>query len=253
MSSQRKLDSARANGAKSRGPVSPKKARPSLPKTASATGLLAQAVVLEGESKDRFEQLHASLIAEFQPRTAAENALVDTMTIVRWRHLRVLGIQKAGFNLEMARQPGPASPAQRAAAAFKNLADNSRVLDLLQRYETSYDRQFTRALNALLKLRAAPAKPSAGDASPFLTPPPTGVAEVEPATLQKMRRSRPLRSRLSRLSRSLQQSIRIFQTNPIPTSNTGVLQSLPPKSRSRRPITKAREEKSEPPRRYTSD
>jgi len=39
--------------------------------------------------------------------------------------------------------------------AFKRLADNSRVLDLLHRYETSYDRQFIRALNALLKLRAA--------------------------------------------------------------------------------------------------
>jgi hypothetical protein len=76
------------------------------------------------------------------------------MTVARWSHLRVLGIQKAGFDLEMARQPRPASPAQRAAAAFKNLADNSRVLDLLHRYEVSFDRQFTRALNALLKLRA---------------------------------------------------------------------------------------------------
>jgi hypothetical protein len=142
---------------------------------------LAQTVVLEGESKERFEQLHAGLLAEFQPRTPSETALVETMAIARWRYLRVLGVQKAGFDLEMARQPA-ASPIHRAAAAFKHLADNSRVLDLFHRYETSYDRQFTRALNALLKLRAAaPSQPSALDDSPSLTPV-TSAAEVEAAT-----------------------------------------------------------------------
>ncbi len=39
---------------------------------------------------------------------------------------------------------------------FKNLADNSRVLDLQYRYETGYDRQFCRAYAFFLKLRAKP-------------------------------------------------------------------------------------------------
>jgi hypothetical protein len=76
------------------------------------------------------------------------------MAVARWRHLRVLGIQKAEFDLEMARQAVPESKPVRAAIVFRNLADNSRVLDVLLRYEVAYDRQFSRALNMLLKLRA---------------------------------------------------------------------------------------------------
>jgi hypothetical protein len=36
--------------------------------------------------------------------------------------------------------------------AFRELADESRTLDLLHRYEVRYDRQFARALNQLMKL-----------------------------------------------------------------------------------------------------
>jgi hypothetical protein len=42
-----------------------------------------------------------------------------------------------------------------AALAFKSLADSSCSLHLLQRYEVSLDRQYSRALNNLLKSRAA--------------------------------------------------------------------------------------------------
>jgi hypothetical protein len=47
-------------------------------------------------------------------------------------------------------------PPARAYMVFKNLADNSRVLDLQFRYETGYDRQFCRAYAFFLKLRAKP-------------------------------------------------------------------------------------------------
>jgi len=160
MSSQRKIDSARRNGALSKGPVTEAGKRASS-QNGIRHGILTQTVVLEGESKDRFEELHAALIAEFQPRTTTEAALVETMAIARWRLLRVLAIQKAGLDLEMARQESQASPAYRAAIVFKNLADNSRLLDLLSRYEISFDRQFSRALSLLLKLRAASPEPSA--------------------------------------------------------------------------------------------
>ena len=46
----------------------------------------------------------------------------------------------------MARLNSPCNvPAARASIVFKNLADNSRVLDLQYRYETGYDRQYCRA------------------------------------------------------------------------------------------------------------
>jgi hypothetical protein len=115
-------------------------------------------VLLEGESRERFEELLASLTEEWQPRNTTEAALVETMAVARWRYLRVLSLQKVEFDLEIARQPHDSKVAA-AALAFRRLADNSRVLDLLLRYEVSFDRQFTRALNALIKLRAVPAMP----------------------------------------------------------------------------------------------
>ncbi len=79
------------------------------------------------------------------------------MAIARWKQMRIWGIQKAGFDLEMARLNSSCNiPAARASIVFKNLADNSRVLDLQYRYETGYDRQFCRAYAFFLKLRAKP-------------------------------------------------------------------------------------------------
>src|SRR6516225_2612116 len=153
MSSQRKIDSAHANGARSHGPVTAEGKQNLFTHNGIRHGILTQTVVLEGESKERFEELHSALVAEFQPSSTAESALVETMSIARWRHMRTLGIQKAGFDLEMSRHPPKGSAAHRAAVVFKNLGDSSRSLDLLHRYENSFDRQFSRALSLLLKLR----------------------------------------------------------------------------------------------------
>jgi hypothetical protein len=82
MSSPSKIQSARANGAGSLGPVTPEGKQRSA-QNATKHGLLCHTVVLEGESKDRFEELLASLTAEWQPRTATEAALVETMAVAR--------------------------------------------------------------------------------------------------------------------------------------------------------------------------
>ena len=156
---------ARANGAKSKGPVTPAGKRNSA-NNATRHGMLAQTVVLEGESQDRFRELLETLTLQFLPRNPAEFALVETMAVARWRQMRVWGIQKAGFDLEMARQQDAAeSPAVRAAIVFRHLSDNSRTLDLGHRYETAFDRQFARALALLIKLRTVP------DESPVLIAP----------------------------------------------------------------------------------
>jgi hypothetical protein len=156
MNSERRIQASRANGARSRGPVT---AQGKLNSSRNSTrhGILAQTIVLESESRSRFEDLLIAYTIEFQPRTPAETNLVESMAIARWRQLRVLHIQRAGFDLEMARQETPEDSAPaRAATVFRNLSDNSRSLDLLLRYETAFDRQFTRALSALLKLQSRP-------------------------------------------------------------------------------------------------
>jgi hypothetical protein len=79
------------------------------------------------------------------------------MAIARWKQMRIWGVQKAGFDLEMTQLNSSCNiPATRAYMVFKKLADNSRVLDLQHRYETGYDRQFCRAYAFFLKLREKP-------------------------------------------------------------------------------------------------
>jgi hypothetical protein len=79
------------------------------------------------------------------------------MAIARWKQMHIWGIQKAGFDLEMPRLNSSCTlPAARATMVFKNLADNSRVLDLQHRYETGYDRQLCRAYAFYLKPREKP-------------------------------------------------------------------------------------------------
>ena len=183
MNTERRIQASRANGARSRGPVTAVGKETSA-QNSTRHGMLAQTAVLEGESRTRFEELLLAVTAESKPRTPAEVALVETMAVARWRQWRVWGIQKAGFDLEMAREEhSAASPPVRAAIVFRKLADSSRVLDLLLRYETAFDGQFSRALSLLIKLRAAPAHSGAGDlvAGEFLPPLTCATVTWEPA------------------------------------------------------------------------
>ncbi len=141
MATERQIKANRANAAKSTGPRTPEGKRISS-KNAALPGLVSGTVVLKGESMRRFNDLAAALILQFQPRNSAEAFLIQTMTVARWRLLRMWGIQTAGFELEMARalqQSGSpaASGAVLAAVTFRNLADNSRVLALQHRFEAA--------------------------------------------------------------------------------------------------------------------
>jgi len=153
MSSKRRIDASRENGAKSCGPkTSAGKRRSS--KNSLRHGLLAQTIVLDEEDRDAFAQLIASFEIEFDPRSPNETALVENLVVSRWRLMRVWGIEKEGLRLEMSKHASTVSnPVSRASMAFRSLSDDSRSLDTLHRYETRYDRQYTRALNMFFKSR----------------------------------------------------------------------------------------------------
>jgi hypothetical protein len=102
-------------------------------------------------------------------RPAAEAAILETMAIPRWKQMRIWGVQKAGFDLEMAHLNSPRNiPATRAYIVFKKLADNSRVLDLQHRYETT---TASAALRLLLETLGEPVEEtsalSQSDAGPL--------------------------------------------------------------------------------------
>jgi hypothetical protein len=156
MATQKQIQANRANGAKSKGPVTPEGKKIAL-RNLALPGILSGTIVLKGESMRRYNDLAASLILQFQPRNPAEVLLVHVMTSASWRLLRIWGIQTADFQREMARQdPAAGSKAVLAAITFRNLAENSRALALQHRVEAIYDRQYNRALTTLLKLRQMP-------------------------------------------------------------------------------------------------
>ncbi len=156
MATPNQIRANRANALRSTGPKTPE-GKKVCAQNSLRHGMVSQTVVLEGESQDRFIDLLTSLTAQLKPRSDAEAAIVETMAIARWKQMRVWGIQKAGFDLEMQRLNSSCTlPPARAYMVFKNLADNSRVLDLQHRYETGYDRQFCRAYAFYLKLREKP-------------------------------------------------------------------------------------------------
>ncbi len=152
MSTETKSRAAQRNGAKSRGPVTPEGKRKSAANS-SRHGLLAKTVVLENERLEVFNGLLATLVREFNPQSEVQRSLVETMAIARWRLMRIWAIERATFDTAIEKHdPDTHDPADCAALAFRGLADESRTLDLLHRYEVRYDRQFSRALSLFMKL-----------------------------------------------------------------------------------------------------
>ena len=156
-SSPRKLASARANGAKSNGAITPDgKAICAATSGNFRHGMLAQTVVLASESRPRFEAMLDEYYAEYKPINQTERDLVEEMAIARWRLLRVLCVQKNDFDLEIARHQSAAttrhSPAVAATLAYRSLSDKGNSLSNATRHESAFERQFHRALRQLQHL-----------------------------------------------------------------------------------------------------
>jgi hypothetical protein len=169
MSTERQKQASRANGAKSRGPVTPA-GKLASSRNAITHGMLSGTIVLQGESTDRFLSLVAVLHEEFQPQTPFEESLIQNMAVARWRQMRIWGLEKAGMEYEMRRQsemPNSISTdilhadvATRASLAFRALSDDSRSIELINRYDSRYERQYYRAHRRFLEVRDRRTPPS---------------------------------------------------------------------------------------------
>jgi hypothetical protein len=155
MRSERQILASRANGAKSRGPVTPE-GRLASAGNRTDHGLLAAATTLPGESEERLAALSEAFHQRLQPRDEIEVAYVESMIMCRWRLMRLWVLESAGMGHEIRRQShmheSETEPV-RAALALRTLSDESRSLDLMNRYETRFDRQFARAHRCLIDLR----------------------------------------------------------------------------------------------------
>src|ERR1035438_7199088 len=92
MSSQQKIDSARANGAKSHGPKT-EAGRKISAQNAVTHGLYAKGVVLAVESREQYQEMLDAYLQQFQPDGPIEHDLVEEMVAAKWRQRRLWAIE----------------------------------------------------------------------------------------------------------------------------------------------------------------
>ncbi len=120
--------------------------------------MLCKNIVIEGENSARFSALLASLRAELNPRNSIEDGMVEDLAASRWRQRRLLTTETACYCDEIRRQDpetAAACPAVRAAQALSTISVSSRTLELINRFELRFERQYNRTLNRLFQLRGA--------------------------------------------------------------------------------------------------
>lgn len=103
MSSDCKIETARANGAKSRGPATPE-GRAKSSRNSLRHGLSAKTVLLPAESHEQFQLLLDAHIRQFQPASPVEMDLVEAMAVARWRLRRIWAIEASLLSNELTRR-----------------------------------------------------------------------------------------------------------------------------------------------------
>ena len=128
--SEKRRAASRANGSKSRGPVTiAGKAN------SSRNGLrnqqLSNALLLSGESSELLKELIVGLLREFQPQTEIERMLIDAMAASRWRQMRSWSMETASLAWEIRKQSTDSpqfvaeDPATRAEARYDRQYDRT--------------------------------------------------------------------------------------------------------------------------------
>jgi hypothetical protein len=139
MPSKLRSDTARANGAKSRGPKSPEGKEISS-RNALRHGFTARhTLVLASESEDQFNEFEREFTAMHAPANPAEQDMVNEMIAARWRIQRLRAAQV--FVLESEKP------------AFRTLADESFSIGEISRLESRLQRDFHRAYRVLRELQ----------------------------------------------------------------------------------------------------
>jgi hypothetical protein len=160
MSKLTKAESARINGAKSKGPKTEQgKERSRF--NALRHGLAAKTVCLTEEERPMFEAMVAAYNERFRPVDTVEDDLIEQMCAAKWRQRRCWSMETAALTLQAA-EDRPALDREyiqlddmtRNTIAFMNLTEKSDFLQTLGRYEASARRAYHRALKDLRDLQA---------------------------------------------------------------------------------------------------
>jgi hypothetical protein len=162
MISEKHSQAARINGARSRGPKTPRgKARASL--NAMRHSLLSKTILLPGENIEAFRALFVAYAGRFGPLDDVEIGLIEVAAY--WRLRRAFALEMRMFDSDMAARHSVSKP-DRLGVSFGDLAATPK-LGALHRYQTRLHLIHSRALRDLALLRdklpsssAEPNKPS---------------------------------------------------------------------------------------------
>ena len=158
MRSTAQIEASKRNGAKSKGPVTTEgRARSS--QNAVRHGLTShKSVVIDGESKEEWEQFQHEFLVKFQPRDFVEERIVIEMAVCRWRLERIWKMQVSILDQGIADEfPVIEEQYDQADMALVQASAHvSRKLDLqsLDQLETRITRRFERALRNYNEIRA---------------------------------------------------------------------------------------------------
>jgi hypothetical protein len=142
MAPEKQIEANRRNAQKSTGPKTPE-GKAAVRFNALRHGLRARTAVLPTENADDFHQLCADLEAEFQPRTRAEQILVEEMAVSHWKLARLETGERGIYT-----RPIP-------------VRDQMALIGQLSQYEARPKRAFIKAmreLEHLQKIRQLPAE-----------------------------------------------------------------------------------------------
>jgi len=158
MATQAQIDANRRNAQKSTGPRTPAgKARSS--RNSLIHGLTAQKHFLSGEDSADLAGLLERFRAEWQPATQTQESLVERMAAAHWRLRHFVALEAGIFNLTLEMEPLPECFNQQGrtdplAWAFHVNCVQGDEFSRLARYEAHLQRDFSRCLRELQKLKA---------------------------------------------------------------------------------------------------
>ena len=168
MPSELKSETSRINGAKSHGPKTPEGKEASSRNSIKHGLTTHKTYILKCENADEFKEFLAEHNTIHQPATLPEKELVEQMAIARWRIRRFVTSETVLIDCEVARNRDKVEKECatldchiHVAMAIRSLADESRALSLMSRYEARHQRTHDKAYAALRELqKARPSQPA---------------------------------------------------------------------------------------------
>jgi hypothetical protein len=185
MPSDLKSETARLNGAKSRGPKTPEGLEASS-RNAIKHGFTSKSIiVLDCEDPTEFHMILNDFFTTYQPASVAERDVVEEMVAARWRIRRMWTVETCMLNAEIRNQRikiDTTDSSVHLAAAFRTLAEDSPALALTSRYEARLQRIYDRAHRTLRELQQnrPPTQPTDSEPQPTPDPPPAENCETNP-------------------------------------------------------------------------